>query len=176
MAFTKPGGVGGPGGADAGGAAVSTTKKTVSKLTTVTRGPFPINFLIKRIFVTVETAAPPANWTELEFNLGRNADKAFSGYSGEWHKLTKVQYDALVATAAGQRVAQTTGLTYRDFYSQTAVNIRGSIRDVAVGKDAAGLIMFATTDARVEDAYPITIRYFIHESVSVVTSVAGDAE
>ena len=103
-----------------------------------------------------DAVVPSADFEWLHFN-GGNAFTTVGGTKGtpgQWNRISKVQWDALVAAAVSASPSLTNSRSYRDF----VINSSGgtTARDFSVGKTAAGA-MLLTSDNAAEDFLPFTL-------------------
>ena len=80
----------------------------------------------------------PDDFLFLHFNGGSdtNTPAGEDYYPGEWHRMSKAQWDAIVVATAGDTPASTTSVGYRDFIPNAAVT--STARDFKIGKNTAG--------------------------------------
>ena len=87
----------------------------------------------------------PDDFEFLHFNGGRddNAPLTNDFYPGQWHRLSKAQWDALIVAAVGATPISTTSLGYRDFIPNAATT--ATARDFKIGKNATGGMLISVS-------------------------------
>ena len=157
-----PGGGAGGGGGGGGASSISTTVRVAGAGTELTETRFSGNVDIGTVveFADVPNSVPVADTVKwIRFNCGRAHNTVNSAYAGEWHEMSKEEWDALTVADAGSLVAQNNCKLYREFIDANVATVASiTTRDSYLGKDAEGKPLIAGAST-VEDYYPITFAY-----------------
>ena len=149
--YAQPRGAGGGGGGGSGNIIETTFSGDINVTTALEFYDLPDS----------EAIGDDVKW--ILFNFGRHLDNTSAAYAGEWHMMSRAEWDDLTVVDAGDDVAQGNAKLYRDFIDPDITSSSGiTARDSYMGKDADDKPIFAGANTG-EDYYSVTVIYQAQE-------------